>query len=84
MERYIVYPMRNNEMERVWEYEINTNGFKHYWYCRGTDTEVQEYIKTEFPEAYERAWRHACSEKVVEMLGELHIKIYIAPQISKR
>lgn len=81
MERKSYYVMRHNELEHVWELRIVTHGFNHYLYVRGTDSEVREYIASEFPEAHEHGYRHALSESEVEMLGRLHITVYIAPEI---
>lgn len=78
MERKSFYIMRNGEIEHVWEYKIVTNGFNHYLYCRGTESEVREYIESEFP--HDKSWHHAMTDEEVEMLGRLHITIYCAPQ----
>ena len=78
MERQHTYIMRNNEIEHVWEYKIIVHGFNTYLYCRGTESEVREYIETEYP--HEKSWHHAMSDSEVEMLGKLHITVYIAPQ----
>ena len=74
------YIMRNGELERVWEYKIVQHGFNSFVYCRGTESEVIEYIEGEYPEAAIKSWHHSMSEEEVEMLGKLHITIYIAPQ----
>ena len=51
MTRNKIYLIRNGELEHVWQICIYTNFFNHYLYVRGTETEVIEYIRTEFPEA---------------------------------
>lgn len=78
MEREHTYIMRGGEIEHVWEYRIVVNGFNTYLYCRGTETEVREYIEGEYP--HEKSWHHALNDNEVEMLGRLHITVYIAPQ----
>ena len=80
MEREHTYIMRNGELEHVWEYRIVKNGFNVYLYCRGTESEVRDYIETEYPDAAAKSWHHAMSEAEVEMLGKLHITVYIAPK----
>ena len=74
------YILRNGELEHVWEYKIIQHGFNSYVYCRGTESEVREYIEGEYPEAAQKSWHHAMTEAEVEMLGKLHITIYLAPQ----
>lgn len=80
MEREHTYIMRNGELEHVWQFRIVTNGFNHYLYVRGTETEVREYIESEYPEAHESAYRHAVTDEELEMIGRLHMTVYIAPQ----
>ena len=82
MERKHTYILRNGEIEHVWQYKIDTHGFEHYLYCRGTESEVREYIENEFPEAGVKSWHHAMTEAEVEMLGKLHITVYIAPELK--
>lgn len=77
------YIMRNGELEHVWEYRILKHGFNTYLYCRGTESEVREYIEHEYPDAAVASWHHALSDEEVEMLGKLHITIYIAPQLAE-
>lgn len=83
MERKNFYIMRRGELEHVWEYRIINHGFSAYLYCRGTESEVREYIENEYPEAGKESWHHAMTEAEVEMLGKLHIKIYCAPEIAE-
>lgn len=78
MERECIYVMRHNELEQVWQYKFSTNGFNHFLYCRGTESEVREYIESEFP--LSNSVHHALNEKEIEMLGRLNITIYIAPR----
>ena len=77
MEKYIV---RNGEIEQVWKYRVIQHGFNTYVFCRGTGSEVQKYIESEYPEAGENSWHNALSEAEVEMLQQLHLTIYIAPK----
>lgn len=80
-ERNHIYIIRNGEIEHVWEYKIETHRFNHYLYCRGTESEVREYIEKEFPEAGVKSWHHALTEAELEAVGKLHLTIYCAPEI---
>jgi len=80
MERKHTYIMRNGEIEHVWQYKVIQHGFNTYVYCRGTESEVRDYIESEYPEAGEKSWHHAMSDEEVEMLAKLHTTIYIAPE----
>ena len=79
MEREHFYIIRNGELEHVWEYKISQHEFNTYIYCRGTESEVCDYIESEYPEASNKSWHHAMTEEEVELLGKLNITIYIAP-----
>lgn len=81
MEHKHIYIMRRGEIEHVWEYRITDHGFNAYLYCRGTESEVREYIEKEYP--HEHSWHHALTDAEVEMLGKLHITVYIAPEIAE-
>lgn len=78
MERENFYIIRNGEIEHVWEYQIMDHGFSAYLYCRGTESEVREYIESEYP--HEKSKHHALSPEQVELLGCLRIKIFVAPR----
>lgn len=72
--------VRNGEIEHVWKYRVIQHGFNTYVFCRGTSTEVAEYIESEYPEAGVQSWHHALSDAEVEMLQQLGLTVYIAPQ----
>ena len=78
MERENFYIIRNGELEQVWEYQIMDHGFSAYLYCRGTESEVREYLESEYP--HEKSRHHALTEEEAEALGRLHIKIFLAPK----
>lgn len=70
--------VRNGEIEHVWEFRIVKNGFNTYLYCRGTETEVRDYINSEYP--HDKGFIHAMTDDEVEMLNKLRLTIYIAPK----
>ena len=74
------YIMRNGEIEHIWQYRIIVNGFDTYLYVRGTESEVRDYIESEYP--HDKSWHHALTEKEVEMIGKLCLTVYIAPKLK--
>ena len=75
--------VRNGEVEQVWEYRIVQHGFNSYLFCRGTGSEVADYIESEFPEAGKKSWHHALSDNEVEMVKKLGFTVYIAPKLRE-
>lgn len=75
--------VRNGEVEQVWEYRIIQHGFNSYLFCRGTGSEVADYIESEFPEAGKKSWHHALSDNEVEMVKKLGFTVYIAPKLRE-
>ena len=82
MERKSIYITRNGEIEHVWRFNTIVNGFETYLFIRGTYSEVRAYIESEYPHSMGR--HHACDSEELEMIGELRMKIYDAPQIERR
>lgn len=74
------YIVRNGEIEHVWVYKIQAHRFETYLYCEGTETEVREYIESEYP--HDEAWYHALTDSEVEMIRKFGCKIYCAPKIE--
>ena len=77
------YVIRNGEIEHVWKYKIIQHGFNSYLFCRGTETEVREYIESEFPEAGKKSWHHALTDNEVDMVKKLGLTVYLAPKIRE-
>lgn len=78
MDRKTVYIVRNNQIEHVWQFRIVTNFFNTFLYVRGTESEVVDYINSEFPD-----WQGsytAMSESEYAAIDRLGMSVYIAPQ----
>lgn len=76
MDKIIV---RNGEIEHIWKYRIVQNGFETLLFVRGTETEVREYLRTEYP--HDKGWHSGCTDAEVQAARALGAKIYIAPQL---
>ena len=65
-------------VERVWRVTYSINGFEYALYIKGTEPEMQDYMGSEmgFVGGYV-----AMTDKEVEAIRQLKIKIYIAPQL---
>ncbi len=72
------YIVRNGELEHVWRFKIIVNGFDTYLFVRGTESEVREYIESEYP--HSKGYLVAMSDKDLEAIGALGLTIYIAPK----
>lgn len=72
------YIIRNGEIEHVWQYRAIVNGFNTYLYIRGTESEMRDYINSEYPNL--NGYTHALTNNEIELINKLHLTIYIAPK----
>ena len=72
--------VRKGYIERIWRVEYEQNMFKTYVLIAGTEPEMQEYLESEF--GYVGAY-FALNDAEVDMCKKMHMKIYIAPMLSK-
>ena len=74
------YIERNGELEMVWAFRPMVNGFETYIFCRGTYSEARAYIESEYPHGTGR--HHALTEKELEMVQAMGMKVYLAPKFA--
>ena len=73
------YIERHGEVELVWKYRIVQHGFDTFLFCRGTESEVREYIESEYP--HDRGSHRAVTEEELAMIEALKLTVYIAPKL---
>ena len=78
-EREVEYLERRGELVLTWVVTIDLNGFETKVFCKGTWTEVSEYLESELPADAKVKNYHAASNLEQKAIVDLKTPVYIAP-----
>lgn len=71
--------VRDGYVEQVWSVRYSNKMFEQRVFVRGTEPEMREYMESEF--GYVGGY-YACSDKELDAIDILKLKVYIAPELD--